>query len=74
MWQRDVAASHAELADALLKGGQLPEAREHLVSGRDIIAKLVAQYPDWTQWNSDLDWFNKQLASLGGAEAAGAKP
>jgi len=31
---------------------------------RDIIARLVAQFPDWLQGKQDLAWFDQQIAAL----------
>ena len=40
------------------------KAREALSAGRDIIAQLVAQFPDWPQWKRELTWFDQQIATL----------
>ena len=57
--------SHAKLANAYRKAGQLPQAREQLIAGRTIIARLTETYPDWSQWKKDLAWFDGQIAALG---------
>ena len=63
-WQRNLSASHGNLAIALRQAGQEHEARDHLTAGRAIIAQLVQQYPAWGEWNRDLAWFDKQIAAL----------
>jgi hypothetical protein len=40
------------------------KAREALSAGRDIIARLVTEFPDWSQWKRDLSWFDEQIATL----------
>ncbi|HXP03708.1 MAG TPA: hypothetical protein VN808_06280 [Stellaceae bacterium] len=47
---------------------------EQTVAARDIMAKLVAQYPDWNQWRKDLNEFDGDIAALDGADPAAAKP
>jgi hypothetical protein len=63
-WQRDLSVSYAKLASAYLKATQLTEAREALSTGRDIISRLVTQFPGWSQWKQDLSWFDQQIAAL----------
>jgi len=56
---------HAHLAYSHLLGArQSTEAREALAAGREIIARLVAQFPDHAQWKRDLGWFDRQIAAL----------
>jgi len=63
--QRDLSLSYAHLAYAhLLMAIQSTEAREALAAGRDILAGLVAQFPDDARWQQDLGWFNQQIAAL----------
>ena len=40
------------------------KAREALSAGRDIIAQLVAQFPDWPQWKRELTRSNRRIATL----------
>ena len=63
-WQRDLSVSYAKLASAYLKAEQPAKAGEALAAGRAIIARLVAQFPDWSQWKQDLSWFDQQIAAL----------
>ena len=56
--------SYAKLANGYRTAGQLPEARQQLVAGQAIIARLVAQHPDWAEWKKDLAWFDGQIAAL----------
>ena len=63
-WQRDLSVSYAKVADAHLRAKQAAKAGEALVAGRAIIARLVAQFPDWSEWNQDLSWFDQQIAAL----------
>lgn len=65
-WQRDLAVSHAKVGDAYRKAGDAAKAGEHLRAGRDIIAALVARYPDWARWRQDLAWFDAQVTKLQG--------
>ncbi|HTW29013.1 MAG TPA: hypothetical protein VME92_17940, partial [Acetobacteraceae bacterium] len=64
-WQRDLSQSHAWLAFAFRKAGDVEQAGKHLGAGRAIIAPLVEAHPDWTEWREDLAWFDAQLAELG---------
>jgi hypothetical protein len=57
-WQRDLNVSYAHLACTYRKAGLLPEARQQLIAGRAIIARLVEQYPAWALWKKDLAWFD----------------
>ena len=41
------------------------KARETFNSGRAIIARLVAHYPNWSLWQQQLAWFDRQIAALG---------
>jgi hypothetical protein len=50
------------MADALSKSGQAAEARQALVTGRDIFVTLTTKYPDWEEWKQNLSWFDAQLA------------
>ncbi|MBV9290576.1 MAG: autotransporter strand-loop-strand O-heptosyltransferase, partial [Hyphomicrobiales bacterium] len=63
-WRRDLAVSHAKIADALMKQGDRAGAREALQAGRAILAPLVERHPDWAQWKRDLAWFDARLAEL----------
>jgi hypothetical protein len=63
-WQRDLSVSYAKLACAYLKAEQRAKAGEALAGGRAIIARLIAQFPDWPQWKRDLCWFDQQIAAL----------
>jgi hypothetical protein len=63
-WQRSVAAAYGELAEAFEKSRQVSEARKALAAGRDIMAQLLAQRPDTSQWKDDLAWFDQQIAAL----------
>jgi tetratricopeptide (TPR) repeat protein len=65
-WQRNLALAHSHFATALLKTGEVREAREHFEAGRAIIARLVAQHPsDLLGWERNLlAEFDAQLAAL----------
>ena len=63
-WQHDLAVSYEKVTSAYPKATQSMEAREALSTGRDIIARLVTQFPDWSQWKQDLSWFDRQFAAL----------
>jgi hypothetical protein len=63
-WQHDLSVSYANLAEAYRKAAEPGKAREALTAGRAIIARLVAQFPDWAQWKQDLAWFDQQIAAL----------
>jgi hypothetical protein len=56
--------SYAKLATVYQNAGQLTEAPEALATGRAIMAQLVEQFPDWSQWKQDLSWFDQQIAAL----------
>jgi len=63
--QYDLSLSYAHLAYAhLLMANQSTEARDALAAGREIMARLVAQFPDHAQWQQDLGWFDQQIAAL----------
>jgi hypothetical protein len=62
--QRDLAVSYAKLADVYLKAKQVSQAQEALAADRVIIAQLIEQHPDSSQWQQDLDWFDKRIAAL----------
>ncbi len=64
-WRRDIAVSHAKIANALRASHDLAGARQALRAGREILAALVERHPDWAQWKRDLGWFDAQLAALG---------
>jgi hypothetical protein len=63
-WQHDLGQSYARLAFAYRKAAEPGKAREALTAGRAISARLVAQFPDWSQWKQDLAWFDRQIAEL----------
>jgi hypothetical protein len=63
-WQRDLAVSYEHLAYAYLKADQPMKAADTLAAGRAIVAQLVAQFPDWPQWQQDLAWFDQKIAAL----------
>jgi hypothetical protein len=63
-WQRDLSVSYARLASAYLKTEQSMKPRKAFSAGRDIVARLVTQFPDWSQWKRDLSWFDQQIAAL----------
>jgi hypothetical protein len=62
--QRDLAVSYAKLAEVYLKAKQVSQAQEALADGRAIIAQLIEQHPDASQWRQDLDWFDKRIAAV----------
>jgi SAM-dependent methyltransferase len=63
--QYDLSLSYAHLAYShLLMANQSTEARDALAAGREIIARLVAQFPDQARWKQDLEWFDRQIAAL----------
>ena len=57
--------SYAKLAEVHMKANRPAEARAALDAGRAILAKLVADHPDFAQWKKDLAWFDAQIAALG---------
>jgi tetratricopeptide (TPR) repeat protein len=63
-WQRDLSVSYGNLAKTFLKAEQSAKAREALSAGRDIIARLVAQFSDQALWKLELAWFDQQIAAL----------
>ena len=63
-WQRDLSVSYGKLADVYLKSRQPAAAQKALAAGRDIVARLVANFPDWAQWKQDLAEFDRQIAAL----------
>jgi len=63
-WQRDLMVSYTRLASAYLRAEQPTKARDALSAGRDIVARLVTQFPDRSQWKQDLAWFDQQIAAL----------
>ena len=63
-WQRDLAVSHAKIADALAWMGNNAEALEALRRGHAIMVRLTALSPDNAQWKRDLDWFEARIAEL----------
>jgi hypothetical protein len=40
------------------------KAADALAAGRAIVTRLVAQFPDWPQWQQDLAWFDQRIAAL----------
>ncbi len=66
--------SYAKLASVYRKSKETKNAREALTSGRAIIARLVEEHPDWTEWKRDLAWFDAQIAELGEAAREAPKP
>lgn len=63
--QYDLSLSYAHLAYSyLLSASQSTEARDALAAGREIMARLVAQFPDHALWDRDLQWFDRQIAAL----------
>ena len=63
--QYDLSLSYAHLAYChLLSASQSTEARDALAAGREIMARLVAQFPDHALWERDLEWFDRQIATL----------
>ena len=63
--QYDLSLSYAHLAYShLLSASQSTEARDALAAGREIMARLVAQFPGHALWERDLQWFDRQIAAL----------
>ena len=63
--QYDLSLSYTHLAYAhLLSARQSTKARDALAAGREIMARLVAQFPEHAQWRRDLGWFDRQIAAL----------
>jgi hypothetical protein len=44
-----------------------------MTKGRAIVARLVADNPDWAEWKRDLAWFDAQLAALDAAKGKGKR-
>ena len=63
-WQRDLAISYGKIALAYLKSHRVDQMRDALATGRAVLARLIAQHPDSSQWQQDLAWFDQQIASL----------
>lgn len=63
-WQRDVAVSHAKIGNAQRALGDTTAARQSIAAGKAIITRLVADYPEWAKWKTDLAWLDAQLAAL----------
>jgi hypothetical protein len=63
-WQRDLSLSYARLASAYLATMQSIKARVALSTGRNILTRLVTQFPDRAQWKQELAWFDQQIAAL----------
>ena len=63
-WQRDVAVSHAKVADALKEMGNGAEALAALRRGHAIMLRLTGLSPDSAVWKRDLDGFEAQIAEL----------
>jgi hypothetical protein len=61
-WQRDLAVSHAKIADALRRMGRAAEALDVLRRGHAIMVRLTALSPDNATWKRDLEWFAAQIA------------
>jgi hypothetical protein len=40
------------------------EAREAFADARAILARLVTQFPDWSELNRDLSWLDEHIATL----------
>jgi hypothetical protein len=57
---------------AAQKEGLAGEAQAHFAAARDIIAKLIAQNPDWAQLKEDLAEIDSDIAAL--RAPTGAKP
>jgi hypothetical protein len=64
-WQRDLVLTYAKLARIYLKTGRSSDAREALLAGRAVLARLIGQHPDLVQEKGDADWFDRELAALG---------
>jgi tetratricopeptide (TPR) repeat protein len=63
--QRNLAVSYANVAGVYLNAKQLIKGREALSAGRDILARLVAQFPDRrSEWKQELAWFDQQIAAF----------
>jgi len=62
--QHDLMVSYEKLALADLKANQPAKAREALSAGRDIVARLVARFPDRSEWKRELALFDQLLAAL----------
>jgi hypothetical protein len=68
-WQRDVAVSHAKLADIYRRQGETALAKDALGMGKAIMQRMTKLSPDNAEWKRDLAWFEGQIAALDGAEA-----
>ena len=60
--QRDLAISHAHLAEAYRRSSQGLKAMQHFKDGREIIVDLVQKDPESAQLRKDLTWFDVQIA------------
>ena len=63
-WQRKLGNSYVSLANDYRKAQQLTKAREALSAGRSFVVSLVAQFPDDTQLQQAVPWYDKQIAAL----------
>jgi hypothetical protein len=52
------------LGVAYQKAEQRMEAREAFAAGRAIIARLVTQFPDWSEFKEDLSWLDQHIDTL----------
>jgi hypothetical protein len=64
-WQRDLAVSHAKLAEAYRTGGETAKALDALRRGQTILARMATLSPDNATWQRDLAWFDGQISELG---------
>jgi len=63
-WQRDLAMSHADLADFYAKTGEREKARAALGQGKAIMEAMTKLLPDNAQWKRNLAWFEDQVAAF----------
>jgi tetratricopeptide (TPR) repeat protein len=67
--QYELAMSYGKLANTYRRLRQTTRIRENLNAGRGILARLVAQHPEETQWKRDLADFDRQIARQRGQAA-----
>lgn len=71
--RRDLVVTYAKLGNVYSEMKEIPQARDALTKGWEIIAGLVEKYPDWAEWKPDIAWFKEKLAALDAAPAGAGK-
>jgi tetratricopeptide (TPR) repeat protein len=63
-WQRELAANHGKLSLGYERQGRREDALREATQAQEIMAALVANAPDNTEWKSELIRYEEQISRM----------